>query len=533
MKALICQIKGHIQPFERTLALQELRALTNSPVVPVNGDNETASMFSIAPTSNVDQLRAALAYWHWVGNDKEGLTAQLRGEATQKIARAYSQNGIATEYASYLVPWNLPNKRCLRYATHGLHEYRGKFFPQLVRALMNIAQLPEDGVVLDPMCGSGTTLVEARLSGRYSYGIDMNPLSVFITDVKCQALAMTPENLTEGYSSLEEAVRAPLSQDPELKWFVSLPSGDQTYLERWLAQRTIIELDHIEDSINELPIKTTLKNFYRIALSNILRKVSLQKNDDLRIRREDKVVAPGEVIKYFLEEALRSTQTVATFLAERGHRELGAYEVYEADARQATQVLPELAGQVDAVITSPPYATALPYIDTDRLSLIYLGLLPRMQHSARDSLMIGNREVSPTARDKYWISYEKNRTLLPASTRAMIEQIDQFNKVGPAGFRRRNLSAVLSKYFFDMREAMQQAFELLHPGGSMFLVVGSNRTIAGQRPIEINTPDHLAMIANNVGFELQGDIPMEMLVSRSIFRKNAIVSERILSLVKT
>ena len=41
--------------------------------------------------------------------------------------------------------------------------------------------------MLDPMCGSGTTLVEARLSDRTAYGLDMNPLSVFITDVKCRA----------------------------------------------------------------------------------------------------------------------------------------------------------------------------------------------------------------------------------------------------------------------------------------------------------------------------------------------------------
>ena len=97
------------------------------------------------------------------------------------IARNGAAAGALPKTVRMLVPSTLPNKRCLRYATHGLHEYRGKFFPQLVRALMNIARLPEDAVVLDPMCGSGTTLVEARLSGRRSYGLDMNPLSVFVT----------------------------------------------------------------------------------------------------------------------------------------------------------------------------------------------------------------------------------------------------------------------------------------------------------------------------------------------------------------
>ena len=532
MQALICHIKEHIQPFERKLALQELDALTSGPLIPVNGDYETASTFSIEPTSNIVGLREALAYWHSIGNDSEGLTAQLRGEATQRIARGNAQNGISPENISSLVPSNLPSRRSLRYATHGLHEYKGKFFPQLVRALMNIAQLPENAVVLDPMCGSGTTLVEARLSGRSSYGIDMNPLSVFITDVKCQALALEPATLSDAYRKLDEAVRTPLSRRRDSGRFASLANRDQAYLERWFSQQTIMELDHIEEGINKVPIATTIKKFYRIALSNVLRRVSWQKDEDLRIRREEKDVAPGEVILFFLKEAARSTRTVAAFLAERGHSKLGTYKVWEADARQASNLLPQLVGTVDAVITSPPYATALPYIDTDRLSLIYLGLLPREQHSARDALMIGNREISRGVRTAHWASYEKNRMLLPESTRALIEQIDRLNKEGSAGFRRKNLSALLAKYFFDMLQAMQQMFTLLRPGGSMFLVVGNNRTTAGRKGIEISTPDHLAMMANSIGFHLVEDTPMEMLVSRSIFKKNAIDSERILRFEK-
>ena len=532
MEPLVCQIKEHIQPFERKLALEELRALTRGPVIPLDGDHETASIFSIAPTSNVDRLRSALAYWHSVGDEREGLTAQLRGEATQRIGRAYTQRSMSLENVSNLVPSHLPNRRSLRYATHGLHEYTGKFFPQLVRALMNIAQLREDAIVLDPMCGSGTTLVEARLSGRSSYGIDMNPLSVFIADVKCQALSLAPSNVTKAYRRLEKAVRSPLPSRRVPGRFGSLAAGDQEYLARWFSRQTIQELDHIEDGISNLPAEPTLKNFYRIGLSNILRRVSWQKQEDLRVRRDRKARAPGEAIVSFLDEAARSTQTVAAFLAERGHLKLGTYRLREADARESAHVLPELVGKVDAVITSPPYATALPYLDTDRLSLVYLELLPRAKHSSRNRLMIGNREVSPKHRTEYWAFYEENRLLLPGSTRALIEQIDQLNRERPTGFRRRNLSALLAKYFFDMREAMQQIFELLRPGAPMFLVVGNNQTTAGHTRIEISTPDHLSMIARSVGFRDRGNIPMEMLVPRTIFKKNAIPSERILRLEK-
>ena len=499
----------------------------------MNGDDGSASLFSIAPTNDVDGLRRALAYWHSIGDDKEGITAQLRGEATQSIARGLVQHRIPSADVSDLVSSNLPSRRYLRYATHGLHEYRGKFFPQLVRALMNIAQLREDAIILDPMCGSGTTLVEARLSGRTSFGIDMNPLSVFITDVKCQALALAPSTLAAAYHRLEEAVRAPSSSSQQPIRFASLAHSDQAYLQRWFSEQTIMELAHIEEGISELPDGTTIKDFYRIALSNILRRISWQKNEDLRIRREENNIKPGDATVFFLEEAARSTQTVAAFLAARGNARLGSSIVREADARGAASLFPKLLGKVDAVITSPPYATALPYIDTDRLSLIYLGLLPRDQHNTRDTLMIGNREISSGTRTKYWAYYKKHRLLLPTTTRALIEQIDQLNKVKPAGFRRKNLSALLAKYFFDMRETIRHTFALLRPGGSMFLVVGNNRTTAGQKHIEISTPDHLAMIASDVGFQMVGDIPMEMLVPRTIFRRNAIASERILRLEKT
>ena len=144
---------------------------------------------------------------------------------------------------------------------------------------------------------------------------------------------------------------------------------------------------------------------------------------------------------------------------------MGNYTVREADARVAVNALPELADKVDVVITSPPYATALPYIDTDRLSLIYLRLLPREDHRTRDTLMIGNREVTKRVRTEYWAFYEAHRSLLPRSTRTLIERIDRLNKPGKVGFRRRNLAALLSKYFFDMREVLQQTFTLLRPGG--------------------------------------------------------------------
>ena len=531
MNALTCSMKPYIQPFERHLALQELQALARGPVVPVDGDAATARTFSIVGENDASMLRQALAYWQFVGDPASGLTAQLRGEATLEVRGRGATVNDATPPLLERAPPKLPNRRCLRYATHGLHEYRGKFFPQLVGALMNIAQLPRDAVVLDPMCGSGTALVEARLSGRRSYGLDMNPLSVFVADVKCRALSLRPAALHSACSTLQGTLNKPVLIDDPTRRFAELSESDQTYLARWFAPQTLKELDCIEAAIRQLPTKT-LRAFYRVCLSNIVRGVSWQKNDDLRVRRDPTALPVGETLARFLKEAARSTRTVAAFLDGRRHGKIGRYAVREADARQAAVVLSNLVGEVDAIVTSPPYATALPYIDTDRLSLIYLGLLPRTGHRMRDASMIGNREITAGERTELWELFEAHKTLLPRKTRTLIQRIDRLNKTGTAGFRRKNPSALLAKDFFDMREAMRQAFLLLNPGGTMFLVVGNNRTTAGGRLIEIRTAEHLGVIASDLGFRLEDDIAMDMLVSRDVFRKNAMQSEQILRLKK-
>jgi hypothetical protein len=60
--------------------------------------------------------------------------------------------------------------------SHDLHIYKAKFFPRMVRALLNI--FGENGKpVFDPFCGSGTALLEASLLGTDSFGTDIDPIA--------------------------------------------------------------------------------------------------------------------------------------------------------------------------------------------------------------------------------------------------------------------------------------------------------------------------------------------------------------------
>src|SRR6476646_8363433 len=83
------------------------------------------------------------------------------------------------------------------YATHGLFPYRGKFHPQMIKALINLIGIKEDEVLLDPMMGSGTTNIEASIMGIDSIGVDISPFCVLMVNSKINGLLLDPEPLKD------------------------------------------------------------------------------------------------------------------------------------------------------------------------------------------------------------------------------------------------------------------------------------------------------------------------------------------------
>lgn len=526
-KNVVLKIKPYIQPFERELAIREVTALAGVPPAEKIEAGNSANRYAIRTSAPIDVLADRLTYWETV-EDEAGirLTRQALRESTVNLVR----NGIALDVLRAKLPFvgdvPLPNRRCLRYGTHGLHEYRGKFFPQLVRSLINISGTGPGGVVADPMSGSGTTVVEAVLAGCVGRGLDMNPLSVMLGNAKTLLLGANVDALDRCYQQLrDELMGAESRLSKPLQYFETLPAEDQKYLSLWFSEDVLQGLDDISQAISRLTDShATL--LAKVALSNIVRSVSWQKDDDLRVRKEVRLDVEIDPKKEFLEEIGRSVRAVLAFLYQNGSVNQASFEILEGDARQCGKRWG--ASSVDVVITSPPYATALPYLDTDRLSLCYLGLLPRPEHRHRDKEMIGNREVSEKIRKEYWEKYEENKALLPSSVVDLIDTIHRLNSGSNVGFRRKNLPALLSKYFFDMKQVIEGMEFALKPGHYAFVVVGNNHTIAGGHRVDIQTALLLQDIAEQVGFEIAEPLSMEMLISRDIFKGNAMGSEDII-----
>ncbi|MBM3156910.1 MAG: hypothetical protein FJ004_06460 [Chloroflexi bacterium] len=529
-ESLALRMKPYIQPFERELALRELKALAGECANIDRSQNNSESYLVSSSASSAHNLADRLAYWESVSSPDMIWTKQLKREATTYLVR----NGIRPSELLVQLPFDgdsfpIPNRRCLRYGPHDIHEYRGKFFPQLVRALLNCSDILPGAVVMDPMCGSGTTLVEANLAGYEAVGSDLNPLSVLITKTKCSILRIHPSHIIEEYEHLREVlmVSRQRAQEGQLPYLSVLPKSDQRYLTTWFASHVLVDLDCIATTIRSMP-PSGIRDLFWLCLSDILRLVSWQKIDDLRVRREVKPDADIDVIAEYLAQLGKTVRHVVAFLLQEGNTGYENFEVMCADARDATKVFERRGRQIDAVITSPPYATALPYLDTDRLSLVYLGLLPREAHRMTDREMIGNREITSSSRARLWNEYLQSKQSLPREVGILIDAVNDAYENTNVGFRRKNLPALLGKYFSDMAKVLRGVNELVKDDGHIFFVVGDNHTMAHGKRINIETGKLTGLIGEAVGLKLIESIPMDMLTPRDIFKKNSVASESII-----
>jgi len=501
--------KEYLQPFEDELAIRELEGLGFDVV----SSDYRSNLFDIrrVETKEGERKLNRLAYFDWIINDHFSPSLQSCREGTSVNA--------TPDHSSF------PKRRKLRFGPHDFHEYRGKFFPQLVRSLCNIAGLEEESIVLDPMCGSGTTLVEARALDMKALGIDLNPLSVLISDVKTDSVGWDIKRIKCIRKDIEEILA--ISYDSfSLPW----EEKDKLYLKRWFEDEALQDIASLLLRFHEIDDKS-LRNFTQVCLSDILRTISHQKIDDLRVRKEYHTYQSKEAFILFrrrVEDMLTSVQDLVSLDSGKNMN----YDVQVGDARLPETVYNSVMGGVDAIITSPPYATALPYLDTDRLSLIVLGLLPRTQHKSAELNMIGSREITEKERQAIWKEYLERKQELPSSIVALIDKLALFYHRKGVGFRRRNKPALLARYFFDMKKVLEGMYRMLRPSSPTFVMVGNNSTrIDGQR-IDIQTDVFLAQLAKSVDFEVQFNINMELLVSRDIFRNNRGTREKILCLVK-
>ncbi|MBI1187356.1 MAG: RNA methyltransferase [Alphaproteobacteria bacterium] len=235
-----------------------------------------------------------------------------------------------------------------------LHPYPARFIPEIPRRL--IAELrPADGLaVLDPFCGSGTTLTEAQATGLRSIGIDLNPIAVLMSRVKT-----SPIPVGIGKALSEAIQRAESEANPQVP--------DIPRLDHWFRKDIQLAVASLASAVAVAPAEA--KDLLRLALSSIIVRVSNQ-DSDTRYAAVEKSVTRSDVFRLFL----RSAQRILDALKGRPYP-LAESTVLEGDI---LALRPGAIGQekVGLVVTSPPYPNAYEYWLYHKYRMWWLGFDP-------------------------------------------------------------------------------------------------------------------------------------------------------------
>jgi len=352
--------------------------------------------------------------------------------------------------------------------THGFHKFPAKFIPEIPRwAILKFSQ-PRD-IILDPFAGSGTTNVEARLSSRNSYAIDVHSIAQLLTKVKTTPL--DADRLHKERDALLQRIYS--SRRTEIPEF---PNRDY-----WFKPKVLKELGIITACVGEVDDLDT-RDFFKVCLSSIIKEVS---NADPKFlyalaiskkMRANKHLRHVNALDTFKNRVMELTPKMIEF-SKKCPRDTFV-KVIGKDARAIE--LPD--GSVDLAITSPPYLNAVDYPRAHQLELYWLGLWKGKLGDLK-KFYIGTEQV---ARKDY-------SEIKKYGNPRLDELLERIYAIDP------KRSFVVYKYFTEMRENFLEVKRVLKPNGYYTVAVADNVI----RKIKLPTHEILMDIAQEVGYSVE------------------------------
>lgn len=216
-----------------------------------------------------------------------------------------------------------------------------------------------DAVVLDPMCGSGTVLKHAIAGGRTAVGFDLDPMAILLSRVSCRRLRA--ETVV---AAAERLVREAENGSVALPW-IDGDTETADFVDFWFAEPQRIALRRLAAGLAKRHGPTA--DVLRVALSRIIitkdRGASLARDVSHSRPHRVRVENDYDVFDGFLRAAKHVSALVDSAQPGRASVEL----------RDARYMPKRLTGEVDVVVTSPPYLNAIDYMRAHRMSLVWLG----------------------------------------------------------------------------------------------------------------------------------------------------------------
>ena len=362
-----------------------------------------------------------------------------------------------------------------KHTIHAWHPFPAKFPPQLPQFFIEHFTSVDD-VVLDPMAGSGTTLVEAARLNRQAIGCDIDPLARMIATAK-----LTPINagqaLETGTALIHAAQRALHQDRTQLEDALNLRFDPKTraFIDFWFLPQQQLELLALLQGIEKVP-QEGLQAFFKIVFSSTI----IAKSGGVSLARDLAHTRPHKVLdkkpnSAFVEFTKRLKQNLGTNAADTATPKHPARVLATGAADTG---LP--SDSVDLIVTSPPYANnAIDYMRAHKFSLVWFGWHIDDLSGIR-ARYLGHDTAGATQFDG-----------LPRQCEATLTQLTE---------RDTKKAAALRRYFGEMCAVIEEMWRVLKKGKPAVIVVGSSNL----RGLDVETHKGLAALGEKVGFELAG-----------------------------
>jgi DNA modification methylase len=263
--------------------------------------------------------------------------------------------------------WDFATANTKEY-THCFHAYPAMMIPQIARKLIEDYKTSDTELIFDPYCGSGTTLVEAKLKGIVSIGTDLNPMARLMARAKSSTYDLNILRETKMFF----VSKLLLNYDKSIK--VELPTFFN--IDYWFSTDVIHKLAYVKHLIfNE--IDPSVRDFFLVPFSETVREASYTRNGEFKLFRMEQAkvdVFNVNTFELFIRKVERNFKGYLEFHKDVNPTILS--KVYDFDTCVG---IPngELKKGVDLIVTSPPYGdsfTTVAYGSFSKLSNQWLNI---------------------------------------------------------------------------------------------------------------------------------------------------------------
>jgi DNA modification methylase len=356
--------------------------------------------------------------------------------------------------------WCFKNVRSVEQWTHGYHRYPAKFLPNLVKKLIE-EQTTKADTIVDLFAGCGTTLVESKIHGRASIGVDINPVAELITKVKTSPVE--PAMLSKYFKQIIVVLDKYKPLEYENRF--------HERIDYWFVPENKSKIAFLYNTILSVK-KRQAQDFFLVSLSHILKNCSrwLQSSTKPQIDPHKEITDPFGAFQIHTKQMLKKNEEFYSHLQENKYLETKC-EIKLEDSR-GTSID---TNSVGAVITSPPYVTSYEYADIHQLTAYwydYVTNLAEFRKKFIGTFYSLNQELKCNSR----------------SAQKIIAELQTKDE---------RTAKEVANYFNDMEAVGKEMYRIVRKGGHVCIVIG-NTTL---KDVKIKSAEVFYEILKSAGFK--------------------------------